>query len=265
MDRPTTQATGAARAQAPSPSQALSLTLGDFCLQLPLPPGDGQVTLSQLVAPARAICDQLVDALRRRASQQNHPISCHKRCSACCRYLVPLSVPEALLLPTEASALTPPRTQGALLAAARKLLRAGPPPALAGLERRQATRTLSDWYIDADVTCPFLSNSCCRIYAQRPLACREHLAQSTPQSCMPHAIDRGLLVNCRASVATALSDLAAELEGTSPEAVMLPLAWPWWQENRRRNEARYPAQRAIRRLVQLIEAQALRPAAGSAA
>ncbi|MCY2925560.1 MAG: YkgJ family cysteine cluster protein [Planctomycetota bacterium] len=264
MEEPTAQ-TAAARAHPPSPGETLGLALGDCCLRLPLPAVDSRVTLSQLVAPARAICDQLVDHLRRQAGRHNRPISCRKGCSACCRYLVPLSVPEALLLPTETPALTRPRAQGAFLAAARNLLRAGSPPALEGLEPHQAQQAISDWYVHANVTCPFLANSCCQVYPHRPLACREHLALSNPDSCSPNALDPALLVACRISVTTALSDLAAELEGTGPEAVMLPLARLWWHENRRRNQTRYPAQLAIRRLGQLLQAQTLRPTASSAA
>lgn len=264
MESPTTLA-GPSQIHAAT-GQTFSLDLGGQRISLRLPIADGQVTLGQLVAPARAICDQMVDAIRHQAREHNHPVSCRKGCSACCRYLVPLSVPEALLLATEAATLAPPaRTQGKLLASARKLLRAGPPPVQDPAAPQQAAHSLSQWYARANMTCPFLSNSCCQIYAQRPLACREHLAQSTPQACASHDGGRGSPVNCHMSVATALTDLAAELEGRPPEAVMLPLALPWWHENSRRNDARYSGEQAIARLVQLLQAQARRPAACPAA
>ena len=250
----------ASQEQAPAQGRTLSLTLDDPRVSLCLPTGEGQVTLTQLVAPARTICDQLVAAIRHQAGQHDRPISCRKGCSACCRYLVPLSVPEALLLPTEMAARTPPRTRLKLLASARKLLDAGPPPNLHSLDPTQAPQALSGWYTRANVTCPFLSNSCCRIYAQRPLACREHLAQSTRQACASHSLDRGSLVTPRLSVSTALADLTAELEGRPPEAVMLPLALPWCHENATRNQTLYPADQAIHRLIQLLQAQARHPA-----
>ncbi|MCY2930902.1 MAG: YkgJ family cysteine cluster protein [Planctomycetota bacterium] len=250
------------QAQAAPPEQRPCLTLEGLAISLPLPRISGAVHLSGLVAPARVICDALGQALSQWSARHDRPIPCRKGCSACCRYLVPLSVPEALALPGELSAREgprPARSRGRLLAAATTLLRAGPPPESGRLDPTQATQALADWYASAGVTCPFLSKHRCGIYAARPLACREHFSASSRACASPRAGGEASL-NWGISVSAALADLAAELEGRPAEAVMLPLALPWWQENRRRNETLYSGDQAVARLGQLLESQARRAA-----
>jgi len=54
----------------------------------------------------------------------------------------------------------------------------------------------------------------------------------------------------------ALAQLASELEGTSVEAVMLPLALFWAQENVERSRQTWPAVMMIQRFVEILKAMA---------
>jgi hypothetical protein len=53
-----------------------------------------------------------------------------------------------------------------------------------------------------------------------------------------------------------LGQLASELEGTGVEAVILPLALVWCQENSERAERNWPAEMMVKRFVEIVEAMA---------
>jgi hypothetical protein len=58
------------------------------------------------------------------------------------------------------------------------------------------------------------------------------------------------------STLKSLGQLTSELEGTSVEAVMLPLALPWAQENLKRDQRIWPAEMMVERFVEIIKAMA---------
>jgi hypothetical protein len=53
-----------------------------------------------------------------------------------------------------------------------------------------------------------------------------------------------------------LSQLASELEGTSMEAVMLPLVPFWYEENCQRAEQTWPAEIMVQCFVEIVESMA---------
>ena len=55
-----------------------------------------------------------------------------------------------------------------------------------------------------------------------------------------------------------LGQLASELECTGVEAVILPLALLWCQENPERAERSWPAEMMVKRFVEIVEAMARR-------
>ena len=59
--------------------------------------GKGQAKLADIVPLARILCGRITEIVLRRISNGGSSIPCGRGCSACCqRYLVPMSVPEAL-------------------------------------------------------------------------------------------------------------------------------------------------------------------------
>ena len=57
-------------------------------------------------------------------------------------------------------------------------------------------------------------------------------------------------------VVECLGQLAAELEKSTVEAVMLPLALPWAQENLTRSKRQWPAKMMVELFVEIIKATA---------
>jgi len=112
---------------------------------------------------------------------------------------------------------------------------------------------VSNWYTNLKLRCPFLYNHACSIYDQRPLACREHFIKGSARACGGL---RGVaeVLDMPVQLPNVLGQLASELEGTDVEAVILPLALVWCQENPDRTERSWPAEMMVNRFVDIVEA-----------
>jgi Fe-S-cluster containining protein len=179
--------------------------------------------LSDIVPAARAVCDAITEPMQTFVSTSNGcRISCRKGCSACCSYLVPLSMAEVLRLQSEFLLLPADERISILRScvdAASKLLKQNTTQ-LSNLEDSH----LSEWYMGLEIQCPFLSNGLCRIYEQRPLACREHIVTSPSAWCGGGGLHKPHIVQLPVSILESLGMLVAKLEHSEIQAVMLPLA-----------------------------------------
>lgn len=204
----------------------------------------GAARLSDLVPAARALASRLACRAIERLHAAGLTVPCCKGCKGCCRYLVPLSIPEAARIAEEIRNLPDPIHRAfavRFLTALEKLLASDPPPTDADEPGADA---LSRWYADLDITCPLLTDSICAFYDGRPIACREHMVTSEAGACdggCPRPVPPSV------SILEALGELSAEMEGGDVEAVMLPLAPVWAYENVARATRTWPA-------VELVEA-----------
>jgi Fe-S-cluster containining protein len=224
-----------------------------------------QARLADIVPLARTVCTKITDAVVESISRQGGSVQCRKGCSACCsRYLVPLSIPEALRLREEILVEPVHRRksmQRACIFAAQRILNKKPPiPVAAQITLSSSDNLvflelLSSWYSSLKVPCPFLAGGVCTIYKQRPLACREYFVAGSPSAC---AGCRGEaeVVKTPVRIVEVLGRLASELEGTRVEAVILPLALPWAQENPQRRRQTWPTKMMVERFVEIIKAMA---------
>ena len=168
--------------------------------------------------------------------QGGHTVSCHKGCAACCRMLVPISAPEAFALAQSLDRLAPPERERLLSkidVAQQQLARDGILTQLSALAESpdpvsdEAIEPLNRAYYALRMPCPFLDNEVCSIYDDRPAACRELAVTSPATDCqdMTNQTIRPVPVAVRMS--TALSLLWADLTGTTPRLIPLPLAVDW--------------------------------------
>lgn len=224
---------------------------------------DKPVTLSAIVPLARMICDRIVSLTTQQAATAGHCVTCRKGCMNCCRYLVPLSVPETLCLQEDLNAQKSEVRQvtfRAFAAVGKKMISAGPPH----IPSHRATDSLGctvspagaagQWYAQLDVTCPLLDQTrqACRMYDQRPLACREHMVISAPDMCRGFTPNSGDIQAPPVSVSEALGLLTADLEQTEMEAVMLPLATAWYQINTNRARRTWSATMMVQHFAQIL-------------
>lgn len=228
--------------------------------------GKGWAKLSDIVPLARTLCNRISEVVVRRAHNDGNRIPCSKGCSACCsRCLVPMSVPEAFRFKEEIDAAPAYRREsvwGACLGVAQLILgQKLPKPFMQQAEVSPARpvdlNLVSNWYTSLKLRCPFLSNHVCSIYDQRPLACREHFIKGSARACGGL---RGVaeVLEMPVQLPNVLGQLASELECTGVEAVILPLALLWCQENPERAERSWPAEMMVKRFVEIVEAMARR-------
>ena len=215
--------------------------------------------LSDLVPLARALCDDMVREVIDHSRMQGKKPVCGKKCSACCSYLVPLCIPEAVLLYEEIQSM--PSEQSAeywdnSLSVARELLEDGSSGAP---DPESSLPEVAKWYSDKQVSCPFLKNDLCAIYDKRPLACREYMVTTPPFGCRPGNMDPVEKIELPYSLVESLGEVAAQLEGTPVEAIMLPLILPWIHENRERIQRQWSAPKMAQCLLDVLGAQSSSP------
>ncbi|MBN2594232.1 MAG: YkgJ family cysteine cluster protein [Sedimentisphaerales bacterium] len=234
----------------------------NFCISV----GKGRAKLADIVPLARTVCDKITEITIRRIRSNQGRIPCGKGCSACCRHLVPLSVPEALRLKEEIDAAPVYRRElmlRACLRESRLILNHKLPKTLISQTTESSPvetvdlNLLSSWYRSFESTCPFLNNNVCSIYKQRPLACREHFITGSARACRGMRGDAEVL-DIPVRLPNVLGQLASELEGTDIEAVILPLAPVWYEENAERAKRSWPAEMIVRRFIEIVEATAWR-------
>lgn len=212
---------------------------------------DSQAALADIVPLARAISDRLSSAALDILDKTSQCVSCQKGCSACCNYLVPLSISEVFQLRKEIAAA--PANYGRMilqrsLDSAKKILAAN---------NQYEPDKLNEWYAELNISCPFLQDGSCEIYEQRPLACREHLVLGTPQACKSHPEYEPEIAPAPVSILEALGQLRAELNGSNIEAVILPLALTLPEDYFGDSADKWPAATMVKRFIDIIKIMAL--------
>lgn len=236
----------------------------DICgerLRLRIAATDNQVNLTAIVPAAYAVSEQIVQVTLRHHRDSGSKITCHKGCNACCHYLVPITVPEAIKF--KADFLTKhPRQQVRILrsslAASKRILSKRPPEIFATKPTSEiinfstSLRELSDWFEGLNLSCPFLKEGDCSIYQQRPLTCREHFVAGSNKQCLGQE-GQALVVEMPMYISEVLGRLTSELEGTDIESTILPFLPVWWEQNPHRAQQVWPASVMVEHFVMIIE------------
>lgn len=196
----------------------------------------GFVPITAILPLMRGLGGEAQVLEQRRLLEAGQRISCEKGCAACCRMLVPISVPEAFAL-TNAIDQLDQNERNRLLAkldlAQQQLARAGILKQLSSLAdsseplNDEAIEPLNRAYYALRMPCPFLDNETCSIYADRPAACRELAVTSPATECQEMTKQTVQPVPVAVRLSTALSLLWADLTGTAPRLIPLPLAVDW--------------------------------------
>lgn len=222
----------------------------------------GKARLSDVAAVAQELASKMSCEILRSTESRGEKVSCCKGCGACCQYLVPLSMPEAFRLVEDINSLSKPRRKKILSAfksAARRVIKATPAQL-----KSDSAETIGRWYSQLKLPCPFLSDNVCTFYQYRPIACREHMVTSDPRFCVGFQPNAGKVVPMAVSILDAMGQLAAELEGTETEAVMMPLAVEWANLNAQRNQRTWPAEQLFQRFANILNQQSAANAPKSA-
>jgi len=231
-----------------------TVDLGQTSVPLWVGANNQPTRLSEIVPLARAVSDTVCRALIDSSAGDGQPVQCRKGCSDCCSYLVPLSIPEVFRLWEELSAMGEDAASGVLnrcFACEEKILDASTLGKLCIGDSFEAPK-ISRWYAQLQMSCPFLSHGLCRIYQQRPLACREHLVTSAAALCKSSPENTPQTLDMPVSTLEALGQLAAELEQSEVEAVMLPLAFTGIENGLDRSRRTWPAIQLVERFLGIL-------------
>ena len=191
------------------------------------------VPITAILPLMRSLGEEAQVLEQRRLLQDGERVSCEKGCAACCRMLVPISVPEAFALTNTIDRLDQNernRLLSKLDQAQQQLARAGMLKQLSSLADSseplsdEAIEPLNRAYYALRMPCPFLDNETCSIYADRPAACRELAVTSPATECQDMTTQTVQPVPVAVRLSTALSLLWADLTGTAPRLIPLPLA-----------------------------------------
>lgn len=206
------------------------------------------VPITAILPLMRSLGDEVQALEHSQARQTGQTVSCHKGCAACCRMLVPASAPEAFAIADRIERLEQPerdRLLAKLDLAQQQLARAGILTQLSALAESpdppsdDAIEPVNRAYYALRMPCPFLDNEACSIYEDRPAACRELSVTSPAIDCqdMTNPSIRAVPVAVRLS--TTLSLLWADLTGTTPRLIPLPLAVEWARRHRNEQTRRW--------------------------
>jgi Fe-S-cluster containining protein len=217
-----------------------------------------EATLADIVLPARKLSTKVAIAFLKSLEEKGQPVPCRKGCCACCSYLIPLSVPEIFRFRQEFLAMQPEYRnsimQSCMDAAERILDKNFQTSYLKSHSKNNPPwiNHVGKWYDGLELACPFLAEGLCSLYEQRPLACREHIVTGltdlyqTGQKCNLNVAPMPV------SILEALGQLSSELEQSDIEAVMLPLAFAWAEDNVERAERTWPAAAIVKRFVEIL-------------
>ncbi len=205
----------------------------------------GFVPITAIVPLMRRLGEETQALEVTRLAEQGKASSCQKGCAACCRMLVPLSAPEAVMVhdwvrsrPVEQQARIIER-----FAATNARLRANgiwqQLFELCGASDHPGDEALDEVnrrYYALRLTCPFLEEEVCTIYDERPAACRELLVTSPASQCEDLISNQVETIPTPMRMSTVLGLLWQELTSTSTRLIPLPLALDWAETHARPND-----------------------------
>lgn len=218
----------------PGHSFTLDLPEGILRFEIPDLPGARRVTdITRIIVP---FSDAVVELGTGIAKQFDKEVLCKAGCGACCRQMVPLSPPEAVIVAETVENLPMDRKGSVIDAfnrAQEKLTNAGLLTRLHDLYNRKAphdeTLSLMKEYFEMGIPCPFLTDQSCGIHPVRPSRCREYSVLSDPTFCADPFAGQVKRLPITVRLSEALSFAWASLTKTRP--VIIPLIdAPFWVE-----------------------------------
>lgn len=231
----------------------LSLINGRQEINLPLTFDKMTMTLKDLVPYARQLCEAIVTSISETYHQAGQPIACETcQTATCCRYLIGLSIPEAIyLVDTLMQQMTLEselwiaqcRQRASILDQTMKSLNnseSAPPT-----NSRNLLHKLQAWNAKNQMKCPFLKKNRCSIYQERPLVCRQWLITPSHEFCLAS----GVPAKCHIALPVNLTDVLVKTTHHflgSSEIILLPTIFDWYDRSYQKVIQSFPSMDLIR-------------------
>ncbi len=195
----------------------------------------GPTRLSDLVPTAHELTSVIAARACRAEEKEGKEISCRSGCAACCRQMVPLSIPEAFFLADSVERMVPVRKAavlGRFEAVHDRLAAENMIDGMLDMEvGADPHRALNIKYFQMKIDCPFLVDEACSVYEERPVACRDYIVTSPAHWCedvFGHGVAK---VPMPIPMSAPLAWMTADLTGEPPRLIPLVLAPRWAAEN----------------------------------
>jgi Fe-S-cluster containining protein len=203
---------------------------------------DAPLGLSDLAPPLFSLCDGIVGLAVDNAVRSGFSVSCKPGCGACCRQMVPVSIPEAFLLwhETLLPKCKPLDFFNKNFLTAKSFLEYG------GLWKKLEECTSGKEQVEAaadywklSVDCPYLAKGSCAIHSLRPCACREYNVFSDAKFCSQPFDATIKRVTIHRKMTTALARTAGHVLSRPPMLIPLIMIPQWCDENKELDAMRW--------------------------
>ncbi len=222
---------------------ALNTTAGQITTAIEVP--TGFVPVTSIVPLMRHLGEEAQALEIARLVDTGQSPSCQKGCAACCRMLVPLSVPEALALREwvrARPAVQQDRLSARFAEMKSQLLSHGLWRRLSEVcnapeqPKDDGLEDLNREYYALRLPCPFLEEETCTIYEERPSACRELLVTSPPERCDDLLNNPIEPIISPIRMSTVFGLLWQHLTRSSTSLIPLPLVFDWTDRHQAHNQ-----------------------------
>ncbi len=215
---------------------SVNFTLGDQRVHADITIPAGPIRARVMLPVFQKIVDSIVERGEDAARQRGDMVSCKRGCAACCRQMVPISEMEAYHFRDLVARLPEPRQSEVRDRFAQAMQRLAEAGLLEKLQRfheftRKDADQLGQQYSALHLSCPFLEEESCSIYADRPFICREYLVTSPAENCSRADKDGVRGVFLPAKVSWAIARLGETRPARPTHWIPLPLALEWVQAN----------------------------------
>ena len=226
---------------------ALNTPAGRLTMAIDVP--TGPIPIMAIVPLTRRLGEETAELEIRQAIEAGQAISCRKGCAACCRMLVPLSVPEAFALRGYVEQLPEDRRTpllNRLSDTKNHLKRSDLWDRLNDVA--EASRPVTDEELDPinqsyyalRMPCPYLENELCSIYEARPAACRELLVTSPAELCQDLVQNPVTPLPVSMRISSILGLAWGTLTHSPPRLIPLPIALEWAERHEEESRRTWP-------------------------
>ena len=242
---------------------SIVLQAADGPLHVPIRIPEPEMRLADLATIAYALTEAVADRSARQNLRDGRSITCRAGCGACCRQLVPISAPEALLLadaidPSDERDRTARLQRFAVVEAT--LAPHGLPARLAQSHgSADALRLIANAYFARGVACPFLVDESCSIHPLRPVACRSYSVTSPAAWCSEPSTHRFDLLPMPPHLSVPLARVAATLTDEAVAPIALSLLGPWLRGHAELRWRTWPSETLLSRFLAEMGAWPERP------
>jgi Fe-S-cluster containining protein len=213
----------------------------------------GPMRLAELVPSAIELTNILMQRAEKKQKDQGKTVSCKAGCGACCRQMVPLSVPEAffvfdLLNSIQNQVFVERFNQIAKQLEAQHVIDLF----LSESFDDDKVYALATDYFSWQIPCPFLINESCAIHSFRPVACREYSVTSAPQFCTNPFSGKVNKIPMPISLSMPLARLTADLTSLDIKLIPLSLVPLWVQKHKPINQQTWPGLELFKAFIEHI-------------